>query len=420
MNGPEIPILLAIVGPMLFGIAILVSLRILLGESDSEGDLMQLVLRTAAWSLIASSAAAIVVLVFAGVPGIILLVVMAMVRMRHRRTQQFVLLSTMAVAAERMMPMQPVIEAFADEQHGRIAAEARRLAARLEAGWLLPDAVDASGGLFPPEARVAIRVGHQAGTLAAALGNVAGGRDSHDAVWAQVAGKVLYLSTVVLFGSCVAMFLMLKIVPAVQRIFIDFNADLPPITQFFFFVSGSTALYGGFLSAILFPVMVLITAYCLFRYIGWVHWDLPGVTWLLRRLHTAAILDVLATVAQREQSFRDGIATLARAYPKMTIRRRLWRVLADLEAGTNWCDSLARRGLIRQADRAVLLAASRVGNLPWALREMADSNRRRLAYRSQTWLQVAFTLVILMLGLMVLLFVVSYFLPMISLIQNLI
>jgi type II secretory pathway component PulF len=420
MNAPEIPILLAIAGPLLFGIAILVSLRILLGDCETRGDLMQIVMRTAAWSLIASSAMAVVVLVFAGIPGIILMVVAAMVWMRHRRTQQFVLLSTMAVAAERMMPMQPVIEAFAREHRWKLAAEARRLASRLEAGWLLPDAVDASGKLFPPEARVTIRVGHAAGTLAEALRNAAGGRDSHDAVWSQVAGKVLYLAFVVFFGNLMVTFLMLKIAPAMQKIFVDFDAELPAITLLCFFVSGSTALYGGFLSAILFPAMGLFTYYCLFRYIGWIHWDLPGVTRLLRRLHTAAILDALATVAQRNQSFRDAIATLARGYPKRAIRRRLRRVLADLEAGVDWCDSLARRGLIRPADRAVLQAASRAGNLPWALREMADSNRRRFAYRAHTWLQVLFTLVILMFGLIVLLFVVSYFLPLISLIRNLV
>jgi type II secretory pathway component PulF len=143
------------------------------------------------------------------------------------------------------------------------------------------------------------------------------------------------------------------------------------------------------------------------------------MTRLARRLHTARILDALATLASHGRPLADGIATLARTYPRRLIRRRLNRVLADVEGGVDWCDSMARRGLIGRADRAVLQAAARVGNLPWAMTEMADSNRRRLAYRCHIWLHFAFTLVILAMGMGVLLFCVSYFLPLVILIRDL-
>jgi type II secretory pathway component PulF len=168
------------------------------------------------------------------------------------------------------------------------------------------------------------------------------------------------------------------------------------------------------------PLSCFLVVYIALRYSGLIEWDLPGMTRLARRLHTATILETLAPLAQQDRPLVDGIATLAKSYPKRLIRRRLKLVLADLQSGVDWCDSMVRRRLMTGADRAVLAAATRVGNLPWAMMEMADSNRRRLAYRCQIWLQLAFALVTLVLGLGVLIFCVSFFLPLVNLVQGMV
>ena len=75
--------------------------------------------------------------------------------------------------------------------------------------------------------------------------------------------------------------------------------------------------------------------------------------------------------------------------------------------------------MIRRPELGLLQAAQRVGNLPWAMTEMADSVRRRLAYRVQAAAQMLFPLVVILLGLMVMFIVVALFLPLITLIQRL-
>jgi len=52
------------------------------------------------------------------------------------------------------------------------------------------------------------------------------------------------------------------------------------------------------------------------------------------------------------------------------------------------------------------------------LREIAESNRRRLAYRLQAWLQLLFPAAIVSFGLVVGLLFVSFFLPIVALIQK--
>jgi type II secretory pathway component PulF len=167
------------------------------------------------------------------------------------------------------------------------------------------------------------------------------------------------------------------------------------------------------------PLINVLLWYTLLRYMGWIQFGLPGLNWLTRRLETARILDALSLVAQQQRPLVEGIATLAQSYPKYSIRRRLRRVAKDVSAGIDWGDSLVDRGLIQRADWAVLQSAQRVGNLAWAMREMADSHRRRLAYRMNALLQMAFPLVLLIYGGIVGVFVVAYFLPLIALIQRL-
>jgi type II secretory pathway component PulF len=85
----------------------------------------------------------------------------------------------------------------------------------------------------------------------------------------------------------------------------------------------------------------------------------------------------------------------------------------------NWRESLLQTRLISTADAAVLGAAERVGNLEWALEEMADSAMRRMIYRVQALLQILFPILLLVLGFVVMFFVTSLFLPLIALIQGL-
>jgi protein transport protein HofC len=91
----------------------------------------------------------------------------------------------------------------------------------------------------------------------------------------------------------------------------------------------------------------------------------------------------------------------------------------DVQQGDDWCESLARHNLIKPADEAVLQSALRAGNLGWALRQLAGSQRRRFAYRVQTLSQITFPPVVIIAGIVVAVFVVGCFVPLVDLIVNL-
>ena len=423
LSEPLILLMLGGLGVALFGIAVLVAGRMVSGPRDVlRDDSLDLTLRVAGWVLISGGLLA-VFLVPLNIIGLAVLIAVLMVvgetLVKHRASSQYALLWLLAVAAERLIPLVPVVEAFARERGGPFGGRARRLASMLKAGVPLPDALQRLPGLLPAEVLPAIHVGYESGALAAALRRVASVRDFRRPIWLAMAGRLVYLVVLVVFGMGIVTFMMVKIVPSFEKIFADFDAELPVMTVLLISVS-QAVLDWWFLLMPFFMLIVLLLLYVLLRYIGLIQWDLPGMGRLVQRLDAAAILETLALAAEHRRPMPEAFATLARTYPKASIRGRLRGVLSDLEGGADWCESLFARGLIKRADRAILQAAQRAGNLPWALREMAESSRRRLAYRLYALVQLLFPPFILAIGGTVMFIVVSLFMPLISLIQNLV
>ena len=348
--------------------------------------------------------------------GVIVFVIIECVRKR-RASQQNALLWMLVISAERSLPLGPAIEAFAAEQGGGFTQRARRLADLLEAGTPLPDALDLCPRLLPAYTLPMVRVGSQSGALASALRQVAEVHDQNAPLMISLIGKINYLVLLPCFGCVVLMFVMMWIIPKFMMIFRDFNLDLPLMTchltkASYFFVN----YWYLFSPLILFCLWLPV--YAELRYFGWTLWDMPLTKGLARRLDTARILDGLALIARQQRPLSEGIATLAISYPKRDIRQRLALAAFYIEAGGDWADSLVRQSLIRRTEHAILQAAQRAGNLPWAMQEMADSARRRFFYKLQAIVQTAFPFALIGLGLVVMYIVVALFWPLVTLIER--
>ncbi|MHC4181349.1 MAG: type II secretion system F family protein [Planctomycetota bacterium] len=416
-------LLLGSMGVTLFGVAVLVAARMISGPRDfSRDDSLDLTLTVVGWVLIIGGILAALLILFNLVGLVLLIAVLAVAAetlAKNRLSRQHALLWLLTVAAERLIPLVPAVEALAREGGGPFANRVRHLANMLGKGVPLPDALQRLPGLLPRDVLPVIRVGYESGALAAALRQVASARDFRRPLWQALAGRLVYLMVLVAFGISVVIFAVYMLVPSFQKVFGAFDVQLPPMTRLL--VSVSQAVMHGWYLLVPFLVPIgLLFLYVLLRYVGLIHWELPGTNWLVRRLDTAAILETLALAAEHRRPLPETLATLARSYHKASIRGRLRGVARDLDRGTDWCESLFARGLIQQADRAILQAAQRAGNLPWALREMADSNRRRLAYRLYTLVQLLFPPCVLVLAAAATFIVVSLFVPVISLIERMV
>jgi type II secretory pathway component PulF len=376
------------------------------------GDVVRLLWKTVVCALV-------VLLLLASLAGsiaaVVIVFVLILVSQRYRMARQQAMLSTLAVAAERGIPLPSALRALVAERRGGAARKTRKVADYLEGGATLADAMASAGRLVPRQAMLKIRIGQDVGSLPQALRGTEQTDVAVDSVRAQLGAKLMYLGLVAWFGMGVFVFVAWKIIPSFEKIFKDFGTQLPAVTRLFVAVCRVTLDFWPLWILPLFLVLLYLLAFAIAGFEA----NFPILRGLTRRLDTAAILEALALVIERQRPMTQGILTLAMHYPKRTVRRRLDRAFAAIHAGADWIDSLLAQRLIRPADAAVLRAAERAGNLPWALREVAEGNRRRFNYRVYVLLQWLFPLVILLVGLTVALFVAACFTPLVTLIQKL-
>lgn len=418
---PDLGILTGSISLMLLGLTLLFALRVLgLKESSASSDPLSLVIDTAGWILITFGS----LLLYCGLAGGLgftlwlgSLIIAFISRLQWNRLRQRSHLALLAAAAAKQIPLVDCARAFGEEQRGSFRRQVLKFAAALEQGTPLADAIRQQPRALPRSSQLAASVGQQSGRLPAALQEDAAGLSTFDPLRQAFGARLLYLSVVLLFVQLPVLFTFIKIMPSVRRIFLDFEVPLPALTRWVMDLS-----HEHWFHLLLILVTLLWPAILLWGvawYTGWAAWLPPGMRRWLLRFDRSTILRALAHPAENRQPLEPMIQHLAAGYPRRWVRKRLARAHQLIAAGHNWVSGLRLEALLGQADAAVLEAAQRAGNLAWALREMADSNQRRLIYRLQALLQIGSVLLVLSLGASGLLIALTVFEPLVVLTSEL-
>jgi type II secretory pathway component PulF len=341
----------------------------------------------------------------------------AIIFARGRATRQDSLLGVMAISSEREMPMAPAIVAFADQYRGKSHQRIMDLAAYVNWGAALPEALERTPNVMSRDAVLLSWIGQATGKLPKALRLAATARMNQLPLWTAIAGRLTYLLVLLLAMETVSSFVLYFIIPKLEAIFRDFNLPLPQVTiwtiQASHVIIKYFYLFSPFFLLELFLIIYIPVSFLTGNY------SLPLFDRLLRRRHTALILRSLALVVEADKPISLGLSTLSNHYPKRWVRRKLASVESDVQHGADWIESLLQHGLIRSTEAEVLRSSAAVGNLAWALAELAETTDRRLANRVQAWVQFLFPLVVLALGFLVFLFAMAYFAPLVTLITEL-
>jgi type II secretory pathway component PulF len=337
---------------------------------------------------------------------------------RLRASRQDALLGILAIAAERGMPMAAAVAAFADQFGGRARGRVKKVVALLNAGSLLPEALQETPRAVARDAILMAWIGQVTGRLSHALRLAESVRSAQLSLWMAISSRLAYLLGLMLAGQGVLAYLLLWYHPTLQVIFRDFGFRLPEATLTLTRMATKLVEYAP-ISVLVIVAELLLLFYIPFSFAGWMNYKVPLFDRLLIRRHTAMVLRALSVVVAADQPIAVGLSTLANHYPTKWIRRRLTRVEKDVRLGADWMAALWRAGLLRKPDVEVLGSAASVGNLSWALGELAETCERRLALRIQAVVQTLFPLAVVMIGLAIGLFAISYFLPLVEIIGEL-
>ncbi|MHB8897270.1 MAG: type II secretion system F family protein [Thermoguttaceae bacterium] len=379
------------------------------------------VIAAIAWTLVIVGLFAIVA-VLAGpffIPAwIVLAMILLSLLYRFRSTERRSLLWTLMLAAERNIPLDAAARAFASERRDHIGDRAYDLAEYLEAGLPLALALQRARLHFPQSVLLSAELGQQTGNLGGALRRALGSNDESEQVLRSVAERTFYLASLVLFGAAILTFMMIKIVPALQKILEEFGLEPAPAMKI---LVGATHFLVQVwpLVALVIAVLVLVLLRGLSYYTGSSPRYMPGIIAGWQRADRSVVMHWLAHAVRQNRPLPEMMRLMAGYLTKRRLRSKLQRAARRVDQGLEWTECLQDAGLIRRPETAVFRAAERTGNLAWALDEMAESHARRAVYRLRAFTNVAFPAAVMVLGSVVLLIAFAMFSPLYSLISGL-
>jgi type II secretory pathway component PulF len=402
------------------GVAVMWSVRLIYAGRRSDRDWLRRLLNLAGAVLALVGGAGLLVSL-AGASSLWLLVIAAIVLLmavsRFRAAERRALLSMLAIAAEKGIPLPVAVRVFADRRDDEMGDRFLNMAELLEGGVALPWALERSGNALPTTLRAAVDIGDQTGALGPALRKTLSKSDEIDLALRRVVEKYLYLAAVLAVASAALAFIIWRIIPIFDNILAEFAVEPPPVTQLLFDVGRFLIEWPALpaLAAVLvWSTLLLIVLY----YVGALPTDVFLVDRLAATNDRASVLRALALAVRGRRPLAEALRVLSWRYPKHVVRRRLEKASKSIDGGGDWREALRNARLITPAESAVLGAAEKVGNLGWALEEMADGAQRRLILRLRSWLAVIFPVVILSFGAFVLLVAVGLFAPLALLVEK--
>lgn len=351
--------------------------------------------------------------------GLAIIMVSLMVVTRRRQAEHFALISSIGTAIQHGIPLSECARAFADETLGDTGVRALALAEAIERGQPLSKAIRSAKLWMGTATRLAIRLGERLGPMDAAMRQQIADSQTVELSVRRAVGDLYYLVNLLVWFFLINTFMMLKIIPVFQKMFEEFGLKLPAMTMLVINLSKWYVGRGWYLTAPFALLIPWIFIAGFLTYIGWMPRDLPLVWRLFRRYDGALIMRSLSLAVRRGVPLPEAMRMIGEEYPIRIVGRRLLLAADKTAAGMDWLAALRNEKLISYTDAALLAAASRVGNLDWALEETAESAMRRQVYWLQSSLSILFPLTLIALGSVVCFFVVGLFLPLISLIQGL-
>jgi type II secretory pathway component PulF len=350
-------------------------------------------------------------------------VALALVAIRITRLgRQAQLLWTLALAVRQDLPLADEVEVFAEPLWKRQQSTYIHLANRLRDGRSLGEALELTPGILPRSVAAEIRMAEQAGRLPevlAELGTAATATLGRSRIESTVAMTLLYGWLLLSMFLVIAGFIMYWIIPKYKDIFDDFGVELPPMTLSL--IEASDAFFENFLLVV--PMlglpMIAAGAIATVYFVSWGDLNLPLLMRWFPRQDAAALLRALSHVVAAGFPLPELVGEMSHRHLRSDMRGRLMRIAEALQRGAPLWDALRDEGFVRPVEAEALAAAQRAGNLPWAMRTLADSIVRSSRRRCMLWLEILKPTVVIGVGLIVCWFVVAMFLPLVQLIMAL-
>lgn len=340
---------------------------------------------------------------------------------KRRQAQQAELLWLLATTVSSGSNLASDLESYAKGSWGLRRRRLLDLAKRIRQGIPLSEIV-VPQGLLPRSATLEIQAGMRSGRLHEALRSAAL-RQTRELIDDSQAGRaqlaLMYPAVMITSASLLVGFLMYYIVPKLKKIFDDFGTELPQITKALISASDNVLHFGLLIWPLVVLPVVLFVIASVAQFHGWRVVSQKLVGFWFARAHAADLLRFMSQAVASGRPLQQSLDGLAYMDVPSLMQRRVSLMTSAIVQGDSCWQQLRRQRFLRHKEVALLEAAEKVGNLPWAMNAIADGIERRWSYRLRGLMEVFGPLVVVLIGMAVGFIALGMFMPLVKLLNDL-
>ena len=339
-----------------------------------------------------------------------------------KAAEQRVLVERLAELADSGMPLPAGLKAAAAETRSlRLASQFRGLAKEFERGgtWDAASLAEANSSL-PIHVLGAIRAGIRSGNLGTALNGLIDQDRTYRDVWRRLAMAVAYPLILLVFTLLLLVVAMVLIVRPMKEVFTDFGAELPLTTQMWIRLSNDLPMVLCLSAGVFLITMLAI------RFIGgrvaWARF-LSGIPVFGPMIHLAGVaqmLRLLEVMCSQQIPLAEALRLTSNGAADANMRFVTQWLSRGVEAGVPLSDLMDSTPRIPATIVPLIRWGEQHGAMGEALRSCYEMLEGSIQQRGSTVSTLLGPLMLIFVGVAIGMLAIAMFLPLVSLIQNLV
>ncbi len=330
----------------------------------------------------------------------------------------------LSAVARSDLPLAPALRALSQDLRGsRLKPVLDGLHKDLEAGATLEEALRNQHEAFPKLYATVIQAGESSGNLSGVLQLLC--RHSARLVNLRHSLRVAltYPAVLLVLGTLILWFMLVKVVPVFAEIFGEFGAAMPAPTRFW--VGTAQFMAEKWTVLIIGACLVIIATHLGGRmlrqspsgrsWLDWVKLHVPVLGRLYYLMAVERFARTLALLLYSRVAVLDSLELAAAASDSAQLQRAVDEAILQVASGETISDSLAGTGFFGHHFCWLLGTSEERGEVEQALDALADSYQREVGTRDNMIAALLSPAIVVILGLLIASVVISLYLPIFTL-----
>ena len=331
----------------------------------------------------------------------------------------------MSVMLKSGVPLSQALELLAENMtNKKFGANIFDVSKRLGSGEELSTSLGNYPRIFTPIMIGLIEAGEAGGILSEVLERLASLVESQSKIKGQITGALIYPVAILVLAVTISLALLIFIVPTFDEMFKSMGAELPALTSFMLVLSRIVTSLGFVITA---PIMVFISFY-LFniiysnqsgrKFIDNLVLKIPLFGDLILKSELASMSDTLSTLINSGISIVEAIERCINASSNEIIKIALRRSISLVTQGQELSTSLETAKVIPRLLISMIKIGEETGALSFMLENLANFYKREVEEAVTVLTKAMEPAVIFVVAAIVGTIVISLYLPMFSLINE--